>query len=322
MALQVRGFRPTAVCGPLAAVATAGKLLGLDARQLANSLAIAASEAGGLRPNDGDPSAAILLQTGTAVRVGHAAIRLSEAGVRGHPRALEAPGGFLEAYSGRKTVPVVPDGANWAILGTAVKLHATAHTLAPVIDMMLRLRREHDLPLDRIERIVVIVPEAHIKISGGKKPMPATAADATANYPFGVAAALVDGDYLWPATVDRLLTDPAVARLAALVEVRSDPTHTAEFDSGDKLWPATVEVVVDGKTLRATVDRPDGADYNPEAVAAVTRKFEALVTQWPTTVDAQAIRDYVMNMETADDFFAGLLAATARFGSDAMQLRS
>src|SRR5262245_39051618 len=43
-----RGFHPTGTCGALGAAAAAGKLLGLDARQLAVAISVACSQASGL----------------------------------------------------------------------------------------------------------------------------------------------------------------------------------------------------------------------------------------------------------------------------------
>jgi 2-methylcitrate dehydratase PrpD len=308
MALQIRGFRPTAVCGPLAAAATGGRLLGIDESVLANALGVAANSASGLRPNDGDPAAAILLQTGNAVRTGHAAVRLAQAGVKGGDAILEGPGGYLEAYTGRKGVTVAPQTERWAILDTAVKLHATAHTLAPVVDMLLDLQRRHGFGADDVTAIEIRVPTAHLKISGADKPFPTSTSEAVGHYAFGAAAALVARDFLWPSLLESSLRDPRVAKLAATVSVRSDPEHTADFDAGEKMWPASVVVRAGGRVLSASVDRPEGVAYTDTTVAAVTRKLEAL-TEVESAVDATALRDYVIGMEGVPDFHQGLVAA-------------
>jgi 2-methylcitrate dehydratase PrpD len=308
MALQIRGFRPTAICGPLAAAATAGRMLGLDRDVLANSLGVAANAASGLRPNDGDPAAAILLQTGQAVRSGHAAVRLAQAGVKGGAAILEGPGGFLEAYTGRKGVSVPPQSESWAILDTAVKLHATAHTLAPVVDMVLDLQRRHGFRAEDVSDLEIRVPQAHVKISGDKKPFPTTTSEAVGHYAFGAAAALVAKDFLWPTVLENSLLDPRVAALAAKVRVSADPEHTAAFDAGELMWPASVALRVDGAVLTATVDRPEGVAYTDETLAAVTRKLEVL-TAGDSVVDAAALRDYIIGLDSVPDFHPGLVAA-------------
>jgi 2-methylcitrate dehydratase PrpD len=309
MALQIRGFRPTAVCGPLAAAATAGRLVGADAGVLANALGVAANAASGLRPNEGDPAAAILLQTGHAVRAGHGAVRLAQAGVKGGVSILEGPGGYLEAFTGRKGVTVAPQSSDWAILDTAVKLHATAHTLAPVVDMVLDLQRRHGFKAEDVTAVEVRVPVAHLKISGRDKPFPVTTSEAVGHYGFGVAAALVSGDYLWPAVLERSLHDPRVVALAGLVTILSDPEHTADFDAGEKMWPAGVVVRAGGAVLSASVDRPDGVAFSDRTLAAVTRKFEVLSADLGDRVDADAVRDFVIGLDDVDAFHEGLTAA-------------
>jgi 2-methylcitrate dehydratase PrpD len=96
--LSARGFRTTPAYGVFGAAAAAGRLLGLDARAMANALGLAASMAGGLREFSEAGSEDFAFQAGNAAANGITAARLAAAGARAAPSALDGRAGFYRAF--------------------------------------------------------------------------------------------------------------------------------------------------------------------------------------------------------------------------------
>ena len=90
-----RGWYRVGVVGPIAAAATAARLLNLDSGAIATAIGIAASSAGGLRRNQGTMTKA--LHAGNAAMDGVQAALLAQRGFSGDQEILEAPLGFFTA---------------------------------------------------------------------------------------------------------------------------------------------------------------------------------------------------------------------------------
>lgn len=96
--LSARGFRSTPTYGVFGAAAAAGRLLGLDADQMAHALALAANMPGGLREYSEVGSEDFAFQAGFAAQNGVLAARLAQAGARSTPTSLDGVAGFFRAY--------------------------------------------------------------------------------------------------------------------------------------------------------------------------------------------------------------------------------
>ncbi|MBM9460358.1 MmgE/PrpD family protein [Nocardioides sp. zg-536] len=91
-----RPHHPLGTVGALGSAAVTAKLLGLDRRQTAHALGIAASMSGGLTQNFGTFAKA--LHAGRAAEAGFTAAKLAAAGGTSDPAALDGRHGFLAAY--------------------------------------------------------------------------------------------------------------------------------------------------------------------------------------------------------------------------------
>jgi len=88
--------------GPFAAAAATGKILGFDAEQMENALAIATHNLGGnYQHYYGWGSSMKRIRCGIGAWSGVRAALLAGEGIEGPKEALEGPGGFLEAMNGR-----------------------------------------------------------------------------------------------------------------------------------------------------------------------------------------------------------------------------
>ncbi len=138
-----QGWHATSTLGSIGAAATAARLLGQDAQTAARSMAIAASEASGLKESFG--TMVKPLHAGLAGRNGVLAAQLAEAGFTASAHALEGAQGLLLAMQSRERT--LGDGAAvlgraWEIVdgGITVKLYPSCAATHPTIDTLIDLR--------------------------------------------------------------------------------------------------------------------------------------------------------------------------------------
>ena len=139
------GWHATCTLGTLGAAAAASRLLGLDAVQTRNALAVAASQSSGLKENFGTMTKPF--HAGHAARSGVLSALLAREGWTASERALEGPQGFFAVLGAGKQAlePLATLGAPWKILttGVAVKPYPSCACTHSIIDGALELRRIH-----------------------------------------------------------------------------------------------------------------------------------------------------------------------------------
>ena len=91
------GWHATCTLGTLGAAAAAARILGLDTAQTATALAVAASQASGLKENFGTMTKPF--HAGHAARSGVLAALLAREGWTASAQALEGPQGYLQVFS-------------------------------------------------------------------------------------------------------------------------------------------------------------------------------------------------------------------------------
>src|SRR5215831_18257368 len=102
-----RGWHSTCTLGTLGAAAAAARLLGLDTPATASALAVAASQASGLKENFGTMTKPF--HAGHAARSGVLAALLAREGWTASEHALEGPQGFFNVMSEGPVRPEVVD---------------------------------------------------------------------------------------------------------------------------------------------------------------------------------------------------------------------
>ena len=135
------GWHATCTLGTLGAAAAAARILGLDTAQTATALAVAASQASGLKENFGTMTKPF--HAGHAARSGVLAALLAREGWTASDRALEGPQGYLHVFSaGRRELAALGTlGAPWKITttGVAVKPFPSCACTHSIIDGALEL---------------------------------------------------------------------------------------------------------------------------------------------------------------------------------------
>jgi 2-methylcitrate dehydratase PrpD len=267
-----RGWHCTATIGTLGAAAAAARLLGLDARQAAHALAIAASEASGLKVNFG--TMVKPLHAGLAARNGVLAAQLARAGMTASAAAIDGAQGLLTAMDSERPSldEAIGDlGERWEILdtGITVKLYPSCAGTHPTLDALLDLKRREGFAGEDVDTI-----------EGGVDPIvptiliydrPASGLEGKFSMPFCAAAAVVHG-HIGLDTFDAAhLADPRVAAVQSRVTMRVDPLLDA---SAPALTQARVSVRLrDGRVLSASANGARGYHDRPASDTELAGKF-------------------------------------------------
>lgn len=219
--MHAKGWHPTCVFGTVAAAAAVAHLLGLDARAAAHALGIAASLAGGLMANFGSMTKP--LHAGWAARHGIEAVELAQLGASASADVLEAPGGFLSAFSpsGRadRGPWVAPDGLRIRHTGLSIKKYPVCYASHRVIDGVLDLRAAHRVAPADVERVVATISDVNARILHSHAP--ADALQAKFSLEFACAIALADGAVGLREVADAQLAREDLRALMGRVEVET-----------------------------------------------------------------------------------------------------
>lgn len=149
----VRGFRASAIFGPLGAAAAAASLIGLDAVATAHAIAIAASFAGGLNQAWIDGSTEWRWELGMASRNGILAARLAEAQAHGAAHAFDGAAGFARAFAGIEEWEPgdLELGRRWRVLDVIYKPYPVCNITQSTVEVAARMARQHDLSLADVD---------------------------------------------------------------------------------------------------------------------------------------------------------------------------
>src|SRR5215471_14532972 len=138
--LTERGWHATATVGTFGAAAAAGRLLGLDARRLAQALGIAGTQAAGLEQSFGTMSKP--LHPGKAAMNGLLAALLAREGFTGPTAVLDGAAGLPATFLGVTDMGrAVEDlGKRFEILDNSTKFYAACHLTHATIDAARAVR--------------------------------------------------------------------------------------------------------------------------------------------------------------------------------------
>ena len=293
-----RGWHGTATIGTIGAAAAAARVLGLDAEATARALAIAASEASGLKENFG--TMVKPLQGGLAARNGVLAALLARDAFTASPRAIDGPQGFLVAMqsAGRDLSGSVDAlGRRWEIVegGITVKLYPSCAATHPTIDTLLDLRREAGIDPVRVEAVEVdvdpVVPTVLIH------DRPATGLEGKFSLQYCAAAALAFGRVGIDTFEPDAMRAPAVERLVPRVTMRADDRLGRD---APPLTEARVTVrLAGGWTLERSVRGARGYPERPASPAQLDEKFLACARRIVPSGTAAGALDFLRTLDAA-----------------------
>ena len=287
---DVLGFHATATVGSFGAAAACAHLMGLDAEQFAMALGIAGTQAAGLKSMFGTMCKP--LHAGKASYHGLLAAKLAARGFTSRTDVVECLQGFARTHSPdfnpERAMETPPNG--WYIRANLFKYHAACYMVHSSIDAARKLREEHGVTPDQIDRIKVELEESCDRICN--IPAPKTGLEAKFSLRLATAMGLSGID------TGRLSTYSA--------EVAGDPALTAirdkvelDFRTGIPNTFAEIELLLtNGKRLTARHDSGLPASDTQAQGRRLEEKFMALVEPILGEARAMALMAEIGKFET------------------------
>ncbi|HKS06978.1 MAG TPA: MmgE/PrpD family protein, partial [Gemmatimonadaceae bacterium] len=269
-----QGWHCTSTLGTIGAAAAAARLLGLDRTAVAHCLAVAASEASGLKENFGTDTKP--LHAGLAARNGIMAALLANNGLTASPRALDGKQGLLLAMGSEHTElgdALHTLGTRWEILetGVTIKLYPSCAATHPALDAILDLKREHRFTDSDVEAIAIGVDAVTPTIL--TYPQPASGLEAKFSMQHCAAAAVVSGRVGLDTFEPALMNDAGITGVRSRVAMSVDATLRSEAPA---LTQARVTIKLrDGRTLSAYADGARGYPARPATAKELDDKFRS-----------------------------------------------
>lgn len=228
-----RGWFAGGTSGSLAAAAAAGKVLRLNAKQMATAFGIAVAGAGGVRRNFGTMAKA--LQTGNAARNGVTAALLAKKGFTADQTILEAPMGFASALC-------LEGECDWDALTKDLGKYFYMEQLPPIkcfptctpahrpIEGLLALRQQHGFTADDVESV-----ESDFHLRSLSRTDPQEAIAGPNSMPFILAIALLDGKVTLEQFTDEKIRDPRVRAVMRKIKHRPNGHKPRQPEPADRI---------------------------------------------------------------------------------------
>jgi 2-methylcitrate dehydratase PrpD len=263
------GFHATGTVGSFGAAAACAHLLGLDAEKFAVALGIAGTQAAGLKSMFGTMCKP--LHAGKASYNGLLAAKLAARGFTSRADVLECPQGFARTHS----PDFVPERAlespagGWHIRHNLFKYHAACYLTHAPIEAARKLRAQHNVAPERVERIRLQLDEACDRVCN--IPAPRTGLEAKFSLRLTTAMGLAGVD------TGRLGTySEAVAADPVLIGLRDKVEF--DFSQHQPNTLAQLEVLLtDGSRITATHDSGVPATDVADQGRRLAEKCTALV---------------------------------------------
>ncbi len=275
VSLRDRGWDQGVFVAP-ASAAGAGLLLGLDAAQMAEAVAIAATAHVATRQTRaGELSMWKGCATAVAAKGGLFAAELAREGMTGPTAAFEGRHGLGEQVTGPFEIGALGGrDRSFAVERTNFKFFATEYHAQAPLATMLALREK--VRADEIEAIEVqIYAMAHSEI--GSEPAkwdPQTRETADHSLPYMLAVALRDGRVTPASFEPARYRDPALRPLMNRIRVVENPDFTRRFPQE---LPSRIDVLTrSGERVIGRAEYPKGHARNPMTDADVDAKFRDL----------------------------------------------
>jgi 2-methylcitrate dehydratase PrpD len=261
-----RGWHITSSTGMLGAAAACSRILGLDERQTAMAIGIAASQPIGLREQFGTMTKPF--HPGGAARAGMMAALMAKHGFTSSPKSLEAPRGFAQVISSKCDWNEITDqlGERFEISFNAYKPFACGIVIHPSIDACVQLR-ERGVKADNIERIELTVHPLVLELTGKKEP--ADGLQGKFSVYHGCAAGLIFGR-----AAEEEFSDEVVAR-EDVVALRRKVVATASGAIDEAAVDVTA-VLKNGERVNVFVEHAIGSLAKPMTDKDLEAKFHGL----------------------------------------------
>ena len=295
-------------CGTLShlgATATAGRLLGLDQRQMRHAFGIVLNLIASAIQSLWDGATTFKLGQGAAARNGIFSAELAQVGWTGAEDALQSRFGYFHLYAkGCKDPKILTKDLGKTYYGEAYfKPYPCGMPNHVAITCALNLARKYDIDTDNIEEIVITVPSGALKDSYYAKPFVIRDfphGDAIFSYPYSVATALLHRSVGLSNFTEQAIHDTKVNALTAKTKL-IEPTESAEPSKGIVI---NLKVKLkDGSEFSETEASNRDWATNPTPKAEIVAKYWHQVEFSKTLPkeNAEKLLEHLDNLEEADN---------------------
>jgi 2-methylcitrate dehydratase PrpD len=280
----------------MGAMASAASLARLNEQQMRYAISYGAQQVSGLWSwvDDHDHVEKSFDFSGMGARNGATAVSMVEQGLTGVSNVLDGRHNLLIALSTQANPEaLVADlGSRFFITESSIKTFPVGYPNQAPLDAFLKLYRSNNLKPDKIDRIVIRLPEDAIGIVG-KSPMP------DVNCPYLISTALIEGTVSFAnAHSQEHMRDPQVRAQMEKVTVIGDASLN------DPLAPrgGIVEVYLkDGTILKEHTRFPPGTKENPLSTETISAKARDLMTPVLGSTKTEATISQILELEKMKD---------------------
>ena len=297
-----RGWHSGSIVGGFASAATSSSMLGLDAMQTEHALGIAGSGASGLMAAQFGAMVK-RMQHGRACQNGVYAGLLASEGFTGIEDVFEVPyGGFCTTFTQSEGDFDLSQlnaglGERFETLRVRIKLYPCVGGCHGPVNTVLAMKQREGFSAEDIESVRLTGAKAFVE-HGGWPFEGRSVTEAQMNYPYGVAAALTDGELTVSRYTEEAIRDSAVLELAARITVHLD--ESAPRQGGGECIAIKLK---SGKSLEQQIDPARGLGSTPEEYpeAEAVAKFRDLAGRVVGEGRAREIEETVLGLEALDD---------------------
>lgn len=298
--LFLNGFHPQGTSGAFVAAATAGRLLGLDARAMQNALGIGGSMAAGLMAAQ-EGAMVKRLHAGRAAEGGVYAAQLAKRGFTGISDVVEAGyGGFLSSYSREPNVKRLTEGLGsvWETQRVGFKLYPNVTSIHTSLDALRHIMTTRKLIASDIRTVDVGCGHmTFVHTAWTYRDAGVTAAQM--NMFYGLAAMATGGDVTVADYTAQRMQDPALLAFIQRITIREDAELEAmghHFRHACRMKVTTT----DGRTFEHEILYRRGSADSDVGQEEVRRKFSGNVRGLLGDQDRDRVVALVEALETAD----------------------
>ena len=281
----------------------AGKLLNLDADQLAHAVGISGSHnlaLDGLLGMHGHGQVTMMKAAGYGFgsQSGIIAALMAQKGFTGPHTIIESFNDTV--FKGTDLTPLIKGGEKMRILETSIKPFPCEFMIHSPLEALFTLLREHEIKAEDVVELHLRTHEfAFNALAQPRAYKPETRETADHSLPYCLAIGLIEKDVGIDQFLREQWKDPEVLKLMSKIKVTVDPELEKLYP---RARPADLEIVTKkGERYRTRVDYPKGDPRNPMTDKEVRAKFGKLAKPLMSEGQMSRIVEIVNNLENLDD---------------------
>lgn len=271
------GWHYTTLNGNFSSTAVAGKLLGLDEKELISAFGLAYHQAGGNLQGLHDGVLAKRMGPGFSVRNGITASLMAKKGITGSRNVFQGKDGLFHVYhrdSCDAGILANGLGETFEIVNLSFKPYPCCRENHTAIDAALEIRKQHNVRPEDIASVNIYGGKHMIELLGRplkSKQNPSSTVEAQFSLPWTVACALLHGSVQLSHFTTDAIKDPAILGVSNKIDAIAD----SSLDTRD-ISPARVEILTkEKKSYSHQVDVPYGSPQNPMNFQSLGDKLQA-----------------------------------------------